>query len=112
MGVFIDISRNGSSLGVIGSWASKRRVEVLGEMDDDVALVRSSTYKGGSDNNGSGLVKAKEAGPSEEIGPLGVNLSGNCSRVSAKRRVLIDWGNGGSTWVIEDKDLTRILSFE
>lgn len=85
---------------------------MLGEINNNIAPVRSSTYRGGSDNNGSGLVKAKEAGPSEEIGPSGINLSGNCSRVSAKRRVVIDWGNGGSTWVIEDKDLTRILSFE
>ncbi len=58
---------------------------MLGKMDD-VAPVRSSPCGGTSDNNGSGLVKPKEAEPSEEIGKLGITLSGNCSRVSAKRR--------------------------
>lgn len=61
---------------------------MLGEMDDDVAPVRSSVCGGGSDNSGSGLVKSKEAGPSKEIGRLGITLLGNCSGVSAKRRVV------------------------
>ena len=90
MGVFTDVSRDGSSLGAIGSWAGGRMVEVLGKMDNDVAPVSSSACGGGSDNSGSGLVKLKEAGPPEETGPSGINLSGNCSRVSAKRRVVAD----------------------
>lgn len=52
---------------------------------DDVELVRSSACGGGSDNSG---VKPKEAGSTEEIGQLGITLSGNCSRVNAKRRVV------------------------
>lgn len=55
---------------------------------DDVEPVRSSACGGGSDNSGSRLVKPKEAGSMEKIGPLGTNLSGNCPRVSAKRRVV------------------------
>lgn len=53
---------------------------------DDVASVRSSPCAGTSDNNGSGVVKSKEAGSFEEIGKLGITLSGNCFRVSVKRR--------------------------
>jgi len=83
---------------------------VLGKMDD-VAPVRSSPCGGTSDNNGSRLVKPKEAGPSEEIGNLGISLSGNCSRVSAKRRPVDNQETGGSTWLIRDKDLARVLSF-
>ena len=41
---------------------------------DDVAPVRSSPCEGTSDNNESGLVKPKEAGPSEKIGKLGITL--------------------------------------
>lgn len=74
--VFIDVSRNGSSLGVIGTWVEGRRVEVLGKMDD-VAPVESSACGGGSYKGGSRLLKAKEAVPSEGIGQLGINLSGN-----------------------------------
>ena len=55
---------------------------------DDVELVWSSACGGGSDNSGSRLVKPKEAGSTEEIGQLGITLSGNCSRVNAKRRVV------------------------
>lgn len=83
---------------------------MLGKIDD-VAPLRSSACGGGSDNSGSGLVKPKEAGPSKEIGQLGITLSGDCSRVSAKRRVVANEGTEGSTWVIGDKDLTRVLSF-
>ena len=61
---------------------------MLDKMDDDVALVRSSACGGGSNNSGSGLVKLKEAGPSREIGQLSITLSGDCSRVSAKQRVV------------------------
>ena len=80
MGVLVDVSCDGSSLRVIGSWAGGSRVEALGKMDDDVASVRSSACGGGPDNSGSGLVKPKEAGPSKEIGQLGVTLLGDCSR--------------------------------
>ena len=65
---FLDVARDGSSLGVIGSWAGRQRVEVLGRMDDDVAPARSSACGGVSDDSGSGLVNFKEEGPSEEIG--------------------------------------------
>ena len=60
---------------------------MLGKMDD-VAPFRISACGGGSDNSGAEIVKPKEAGPSEEIRQLGITLSGNCSRVSAKRRVV------------------------
>jgi len=60
---------------------------VLSEMDD-VESVKSSACGGGSNNSGSRLVKSKEAGSPKEIGLLGITLSGNCSRVSAKRRVV------------------------
>lgn len=55
---------------------------------DDVEPIRSSACGGGSDDSGSRLMKPKEAGSTEEIGQLGITLSGNCSRVSAKRRVV------------------------
>lgn len=55
---------------------------------DDVEPVRGSACGGGSDDSGSRLVKPKEAGFTEEIGQLGITLSGNCSRVSAKPRVI------------------------
>ena len=56
---------------------------------DDVELVRSSACGGGSDNSGSRFVKPEETGSTEEIGQLGITLSGNCSRVNAaKRRVV------------------------
>ena len=55
---------------------------------DDVEPVTSSVCGGGSDNGGSWLVKPKEAGSTEEIGQLGIALSDNCSRVSARRRVV------------------------
>lgn len=42
MGVFVDVSCDGSSLRVIGFWAGGSRVGALGEMDDDVTSVRSS----------------------------------------------------------------------
>jgi hypothetical protein len=83
VGVFVDVSRDGSSLGVIGS-----RVEVPDKMDDEVTPVRSSACAAGSDNSGSGLVKPNEAGPSKEIGQLDITLSGVCSRISAKKRVV------------------------
>ena len=38
----MDASCDGSSLRVMDFWAGGSRVEALGEMDDDVALVRSS----------------------------------------------------------------------
>ena len=41
MGVLVDVSCDGSSLRGIGSWAGGSRVEALGEMDDDVASVRT-----------------------------------------------------------------------
>jgi len=41
---------------------------------DDIAVVRSSACGDGSDSSGSGLVKPKEAGTSEEIGQLGITL--------------------------------------
>ena len=62
---------------------------------DDVELVRSSACGGGSDNGGSRLVKPKETGSTEEIGRLGMTLSGNCSRVNAKRRGVANWEIGG-----------------
>ena len=46
---------------------------------DDAAPIRSSACRGGLHNSGSGLVKPKEAGFSEEIGQLAIILSGNCS---------------------------------
>ena len=42
MGVLVDVSYDGNSLRVIGSWAGGSRAEALGEMDDDVASVRNS----------------------------------------------------------------------
>ena len=59
---------------------------MLVKMDDDVAPVRSSACGSGSDNSGSALVEPREAGPSEEIGQLGITLSGGCSWVSANLR--------------------------
>lgn len=61
--------------------------EVLGKTDD-VAPVRSSPCAGTSDNNGSRIVKSKEAGSFEEIEKLSITLLGNCFRVSAKRRLV------------------------
>ena len=61
---------------------------MLGKIDDDVASVRSSPCEGGLDNSESGLVKPKDPGPSEEIGQLGITLSGGCSRISTKPRVV------------------------
>ena len=63
---------------------------MLDKIDGDIALVRSSACGGGSDNSGSRLVKPKDAGPSEEIGQLGIALLGDCSRISAKLRVVAD----------------------
>ena len=61
---------------------------MLDKIDGDIALVRSSACGGGS--SGSRLVKPKDAGPSEEIGQLGIALLGDCSRISAKLRVVAD----------------------
>jgi len=41
---------------------------------DDIAVVKSSACRGGSDSSGFGVVKPKEAGTSEEIGQLGITL--------------------------------------
>ena len=84
---------------------------MLGEMDD-IALARSSGCGGGSDSSGSGFVKPREAGTSEEIGQLGTTLSDNCSQVSAKQRVVTNSRTGCNTWVIGDENLYRgVLSF-
>lgn len=64
---------------------------MLGNMDDDdVASIKSSPCGSGSDTRRSGPVKPKEAGPSKEIGEPGVTLPGDCSQVSAKRRVVVN----------------------
>ena len=55
---------------------------------DDVEPVGSSACGDGSDKSGSRFMKPKEPGSTEEVGQLGIILSGNCSRVSAKRRVV------------------------
>lgn len=56
-------------------------------------------------------MKFKEAESIEEIEQLSIALSDNCSRVSAKRRVVDNQEIEDNTWVIGDKDLTRVLSF-
>ena len=114
MGVFVEMPCDGSSLGVIGSWLDERRVGVLDEMND-VAVVESLACGGGSGNGGSRRVKPKEVGTLEEMGQLSRSLSGSCSWVSAKRRVVADSGTEASTWVREDEGgcigLTRVLLF-
>ncbi len=75
--VFVGVSCAGISLGFIDSWAGGSRVKVLGKMDG-----------GGSDDSGARLVKPVEAGSNKGIGLLGKTLSDNCSRISAKKRVV------------------------
>lgn len=64
---------------------------MLGAMDDDVASAMCSTFGGGSDDIGSGLVESKDKGSSKQIGSLGITLSGSL--------------------VVGDKDLIWVLSF-
>lgn len=85
--VFVGVSCAGISLGFIDSWAGGSRVKVLGKMDG-VGPVRSSACGGGSDDSGARLVKPVEAGSNKGIGLLGKTLSDNCSRISAKKRVV------------------------
>lgn len=55
---------------------------------NDIEPVGSSTCGDGSDKSRSRLIKPKEPESTEEVGQLNIILSGNCSRVSAKRRVV------------------------
>lgn len=87
VGVFVDASRDESSLAIIGAWADEWRVEVLDKMNN-VASVKSSPCEGTLNNNGSELIKPKEAEPSEKIEKLSITLSGNCFWVSVKWRLV------------------------
>lgn len=107
VGVFVDVSRNKSSLGIVGSWASEWRVEVLDKMNDAVPI-RSSTCGGGSHNNEYELLKFKTLWKDRKIE---YNFIKWLLRVNVKRRIIVNYEIEGSIWVIEDKDLTRILSF-
>lgn len=56
---------------------------------NDAAPIRSSAYESGLHNSRSGLVKLKEAGPSEEIGHLSIILSDNCSGLMSSKELLL-----------------------
>ena len=61
----------------------------------DVGPGRTSACGGGSDDGGSRLVMPDERGSTDETGRLGITLTGNCSQVSAKRRVVANQEIGG-----------------
>lgn len=84
---------------------------MFGRIDDGVASLRPSACEGASVNSGFGSAKPEETRPFEETRLSNISLSGNCSRVSTKRRVVANQGTGASTWVVGNKVLTRGLSF-